>query len=479
MSRADRHSYFALAAVLALMLHAAFVTVVSRTTIGAPPADSTRWRSPGTPLSLAFDEPAPPRPPEEPEHEIAREPEQPPPPTPEPPQPPPPEIVTLGIEDGTSSPTPAWLGFKDETEHRAHRSTVVQPQLDPDAGGPQESRPHGAGGDNQPPAPPAPSSTSATTAPAPPPESDGTESKPQPSEPATRQDPKPTEPTPATQPRPPVEDAPQPKPQVDAPSPETSAEEPVTPPLAETSNAERPAEAASGVDIELSAPRLELGPMFQPARRSAVPEPQSREKSDAPTPQADPETSRRAPAPPVSPEQLRELERLVDEMMRFAPSSPGGTGPAGDPSDGPASPSARPGAPAEPSDKQVDGTSLEEPIEIVLGHPAAAKGLEIITRRPQFSKITRVVAYPDNPLVEATFARDGRVIAARLTKSSGYADVDQPVLDAVYAWRAKGEALQKLPLYPEPGSAGAQAAAENPKAFGLTLKFTIILRDDR
>ena len=75
MSRADRHSYFALAAVLALMLHAAFVTVVSRTTIGASPADSTRWRSPGTPISLAFDEPAPPRPPEEPEHEIAREPE--------------------------------------------------------------------------------------------------------------------------------------------------------------------------------------------------------------------------------------------------------------------------------------------------------------------------------------------------------------------------------------------------------------------
>ena len=57
--------------------------------------------------------------------------------------------------------------------------------------------------------------------------------------------------------------------------------------------------------------------------------------------------------------------------------------------------------------------------------------------------------------------------------------LDQPVLDAVYTWRAKGEALQKLPLFPEPGSAGAQAAAENPKAFGLTLKFTIILRDGR
>jgi TonB family protein len=107
--------------------------------------------------------------------------------------------------------------------------------------------------------------------------------------------------------------------------------------------------------------------------------------------------------------------------------------------------------------------------------------LEITTRRPQFSKVTRVVAYPDNPVLEAKFVRDGTVRSVRILKSSGFPDVDQPVIDAVFAWTAKGEALRKLPVNartpltsaPNAPSTLGIGEADEP---GIVIKFTIILR---
>lgn len=117
------------------------------------------------------------------------------------------------------------------------------------------------------------------------------------------------------------------------------------------------------------------------------------------------------------------------------------------------------------SEKEADAASTTTPIEIRPGQPAAAQGLDITTRRPNFTRLTRVTAYPDNPLLEVTFNHLGVVTKVRLVESSGNADVDGPVVNAIYQWTARGKQLAELsPRAPEdPGQT-------------LTIKVRIILR---
>lgn len=176
-------------------------------------------------------------------------------------------------------------------------------------------------------------------------------------------------------------------------------------------------------------------------------------------------------APPAKSDAAEEVV-LPPELERLLSSPPVEFSPV-QPSVAPTPPSPAPTPPqtggggrgegmGEPSDRQTDASSTERAEIVRPGHPVAAKGLEIVTRRPVFSKVTRVTAFPKNPTVEVTFGRDGRVNKVRLLESSGYSEVDQPVLDAVYAWTARGEALRKIP------ARDAQA--------GITIKFTILLR---
>jgi len=102
-------------------------------------------------------------------------------------------------------------------------------------------------------------------------------------------------------------------------------------------------------------------------------------------------------------------------------------------------------------------------VEIRLGRPAAAKGLEIVTKRPDFSRLTRMTVYPpNNPRLKVTFNREGRVSEAQFIEPTGLAEIDSPVLNAVYRWTAKGEALSRLPT----GDTKA----------GLSITVTILLR---
>lgn len=98
----------------------------------------------------------------------------------------------------------------------------------------------------------------------------------------------------------------------------------------------------------------------------------------------------------------------------------------------------------ERSERESDASSLTEPVEVLPGQPAAAEGLEIITRRPIFTRYTRTTVLPDNPRIKVTFDRTGRVTKAVITQTSGYADVDNPVINSVYQWVAKGERLAAL-----------------------------------
>ncbi|MBC7835371.1 MAG: hypothetical protein H7Y88_09770 [Phycisphaerales bacterium] len=126
-----------------------------------------------------------------------------------------------------------------------------------------------------------------------------------------------------------------------------------------------------------------------------------------------------------------------------------------------AAPGGNMGREAIESDRESDATSTEATIEIRPGKPAAGQGLDIRTKRPEFSKFTRLTAAPRNPELRLKFDRRGKVVSAVFLVRSGYKDVDEPVLNAVYLWTAKGEALARLP--------------DDPTA-GLSIRVRIVLR---
>ncbi len=104
-------------------------------------------------------------------------------------------------------------------------------------------------------------------------------------------------------------------------------------------------------------------------------------------------------------------------------------------------------APGEPDDGESEATSLKDPIDITInGRVAAAKGLKIRTVQPEFATTTRLTARPRSPQVSITFNKAGKVVRAAFTpgRSTGYDDVDQPLLNAIYRWTARGETLAKF-----------------------------------
>lgn len=474
-----------LSALLALLLHVGLASVAATTNLdatrdGGGPGTWPRGSSTARSIQLVpWDDEPPPPPPELEQPRAERAPETPNPivPPPEPPKPEP--EIALGIEDGTEQPTPNWMGFSEATEHLARKSEVAQPQLDPDAGASSPA-----------PSPPPMSSESGvplTEGPEGPPGDAG--SRPDRSSPVQ---------SPASQPAPQsalksAEEA-QPIARPEAGSsalPVTSpTEHPEPPPAVPAPATAEPTEP--DVPGDVAADRDPAAPSEQTAVPLHTVEPREVEPSDLnakhPT---DPALSREslreialAPEPspsvtdPVAPPSAQPVDAGSEGQGGAAGQNATHTGSPANPQSGQASAPAtaeRSGNPGEKSPKQVDASALEDSTEVRPGRPIAAKGLEITTRRPQFSKVTRVVAYPENPVLEAKFVRDGTVRSVRLLKSSGFPDVDQPVIDAVFAWTAKGEALRKLPAAPRKASPSAlgDTQAEEP---GVVIKFTIILR---
>ncbi|RMH12228.1 MAG: hypothetical protein D6695_07230, partial [Planctomycetota bacterium] len=111
------------------------------------------------------------------------------------------------------------------------------------------------------------------------------------------------------------------------------------------------------------------------------------------------------------------------------------------------------GRPGIADPRESDASSLEKPLEYKPGKPLAGKGIEITTVRPDFGTTVRMLANPDNPLIIIEFKPDGSVARARFARSggrtlnTGNSFVDGAILDAVYRWKARGEALEQL----EPG----------------------------
>jgi hypothetical protein len=115
------------------------------------------------------------------------------------------------------------------------------------------------------------------------------------------------------------------------------------------------------------------------------------------------------------------------------------------------------------SDRESMSFSLKDPIRIRPGQPAASQGLRIRTVDIDISTTARVATRRNAwAEVRVKFNRDGVVIFADFIdgKTTGHADWDGPVLDAVYRWVASGEMLNQLPPDPftQPGRRPVRAA---------------------
>jgi len=208
-------------------------------------------------------------------------------------------------------------------------------------------------------------------------------------------------------------------------------------------------------------PLLVRGPAPTPMPRSAAP------AGEAGPPATDAGPAVATPTP-RAPDGVLEAAARVADAVRDAARRLAGVVRAPTPVDprpaadlAPLAPSiavATPGGSAEASP-----TGLTDPIVIEPGEPAAVEGLTIRTVAPRFSTVTRLTARPHNPLIDITFETTGKVVQADIVQSSGYANVDRPVLDAVYQWRATGRRLTEI------------RAQRGPDA-RVTLRFRIVLR---
>lgn len=102
------------------------------------------------------------------------------------------------------------------------------------------------------------------------------------------------------------------------------------------------------------------------------------------------------------------------------------------------------GATGQQDDRESDATSVEQTALKELGNPLSARGLRIRTVKPNFSHYTTIMSTPHDPIIRLHFGRDGRVRLVELLQSSGINDIDRPVLDAAYRWRAEGKSLEQL-----------------------------------
>ena len=88
----------------------------------------------------------------------------------------------------------------------------------------------------------------------------------------------------------------------------------------------------------------------------------------------------------------------------------------------------------------------------VLHRPIAGPGIEIHTVEPRFPASVRFTELPRNPVVLIEFDASGKVRKASFlrdatkTYDTGVKGVDEPLLNAIYKWRAKGKEIDALDL---------------------------------
>tara|TARA_E500000318_G_scaffold5598_2_gene5832 strand:- start:159916 stop:161082 length:1167 start_codon:yes stop_codon:yes gene_type:complete len=108
-----------------------------------------------------------------------------------------------------------------------------------------------------------------------------------------------------------------------------------------------------------------------------------------------------------------------------------------------------------------------------LNRPLSSAGLEIKPVEPRYPATVRFTQLPRNPILIIRFNAQGRVVFVDFIRDeekkkvydTGSRAVDEPLLSAVYKWRASGEPLKKL----DP---------DDPKSF-IEISMKILFRDEK
>lgn len=126
-------------------------------------------------------------------------------------------------------------------------------------------------------------------------------------------------------------------------------------------------------------------------------------------------------------------------------------------------PGAAPGTAGQggaPGPSPVPGTGgegavsdLESPATSLIEAPAntwrngrlvPARGITLKTRRPQFTLLAQISTAPRSPVVTIWFNHEGVCTNARIDQSSGFSEIDGPILDSLFRWRATGKQINDL-----------------------------------
>lgn len=351
--------------------------------------------------------------------------------------------VRFGI-DNSNNQTKTWLGFLEGDTPTGMKGEVEQAAMSLDPGAP------GAPGS----APAAPTQATPETAPAQPPAP-------------------PAETTPPVEMKPPEEIQPE-KALVPAPAPSSSA----TPlPAAaagakgETSDSKDPLADRAGAPDAKTGERIENSKPKDAPDAPELPKDPVVEKPDT-KPGVDREGEKRPDEKDVKSaldgkgEDQKEVEAKLAEAvpaekppevqppMAAQPSPPQ---PAAQPSaPTPAQPSTPSNTPTAGGQAKLKGVRSDRESEAVTnkvidvvnrdGRVAAGRGLNIRTRRAEFTNTTLLTAPPRDTLVRISFQKAGDVKRAEFVDgmSTGNPNVDDPLLNAIYRWRASGADLLAL-----------------------------------
>lgn len=212
-----------------------------------------------------------------------------------------------------------------------------------------------------------------------------------------------------------------------ATGPENNAPEPMAQPAAE---AEMPDPA--GVPTQRD-------PAESPVDEEGAPVATLASATPAPDPLGAPATNREtAPAEASSSAATSQQDQGSARDVRPAPENRDQTTTPASAQPQDARPTAAPRTQSESPPASPDATVEARP-----GQVLTAAGIEVRTATPQFSLVTRITALPSNPLVRVTFNSQGEVIEAKFLKSTGYDNVDSPILSSLYKWKATGKKLEE------------------------------------
>lgn len=241
---------------------------------------------------------------------------------------------------------------------------------------------------------------------------------------------------PAPLPAPPAGTQPEP-PQPTSPQPDGAPPPPVAPPIAPPQDVK--AVEIKPAEVKPVEPKpAELKPADIKPADATPPKDTTKPPDVVPPPDASPIT----PPTPVAPEGGGVASPLkpVDGPKDAAPGSSGQGGGTG------SSPTPGTGGEGDVSDLESPAASKIEtlPKDWQNGKLVPARGIQLKTRRPMFDMLTQITTRGKPPIVSIWFNREGVAVKAAIDVSSGSQDIDGPILDSLYRWRATGKQIDAL-----------------------------------